>query len=338
MTTRQAQSLTRGAAIALTASRREGGGHRMRQVVVGAALLSATVLGRAPCAGQDSEAHGIITYGLNTPAWNARLHLAGVREACRETPEVCAKRISDHARQQNVRAMFLNIFLESPAVVRDAAAYSRISRGEPVLVEVGVDDFASHYYHLFKDQTVADPPALLRTVIGNLKAGNPALRFGVTLYEDDLASPFLQDAKLPSETRALVDYVHLYIHYRANGPAYATYVEEARRLFPQARVIAGAYAFDRIDYAPCTKGGTRCSRDEELALFERSFEVQVDLVKRGAVAAIEFYPANFGLEERWNGWDAPRNCAPARRADCVENTRAMRETADRLLRANRLVD
>ena len=103
-------------------------------------------------------------------------------------------------------------------------------------------------------------------------------------------------------------------------------------------MIAGAYAFDRIDYMPCTKGGVRCSRDEELALFEQSFEVQVQLLKRGTVAAIEFYPANFGLEDTWTGWNTAKNCDPVRREECVENTRAMRETAIRLLRANGLAD
>jgi hypothetical protein len=300
------------------------------------ALLCAALLCRATCAAQ--EAHGIITYGLNTPDWNARLHLAGVREACKESPAVCAKRITDHARLENVRTMMLNVFLEAPSVALDAAAYSRLSLADPVFVEVGVDDFASHYYHLFKDQTATDPAGLLRTVIANLKASNPRLRFGVTLYEDELASPFLQDAKLAAETRAQVDYVHLYLHYRTNGPAYASYVDEARRLFPRAQVIAGAYAFDRIDYMPCTKGGAPCSRDEELALFQQSFEVQADLLSRGTVAAIEFYPANFGSEDAWTGWNAPKNCDPARRAACVENTRAMRETAMRILRAHRLVD
>jgi hypothetical protein len=312
-----------------------------RPGLLGAALLCAAALDRTTSGAQDPvpqpEAHGIITYGLNTPEWNTRLQLAGVREACKEVPAVCVKRVGDHARQQRVSLMFLNVFLEAPTVEADAAEYGRLSREQPALFEVGVDDFGSHYYHLFKDQTVPDPAALLRAVIRNLKAGNPALRFGVTLYEDDLASPFLQDAKLAAATRAAVDYVHLYLHYRTNGPAFADYVEQAKRLFPHARVIAGTYAFDRIDYMPCTKGGERCSREQELSLFERSFQVQVDLLQRGVVAAIEFYPANFGLEDTWNGWNVAKNCDPSRRQECVDNTRAMRQTALEILRAHKLV-
>lgn len=300
------------------------------------ALASSLLLHQVPCAAQDRQAHGIITYGLNTPEWNDWLHLTGVREACKEIPAICVKRVGDHARQQGVGTMFLNVLLEAPAVESDAAEYARLSRTHPALFEVGIDDFASHYYHLFKDRTAGDPAGLLSTVIGSLKADKSALRFGLTLYEDELESPFLQDAKLPAAIRGQVDYVHLYLHYRTNGPAFATFVEEARRLFPHAQIIAGAYAFDRIDYMPCTKGGARCSRDEELSLFQQAIQIQASLLQKGTVAAIEFYPANFGLEEAWNGWNVLKNCDPVRRGECVANTRLMRETALKVLRAHGL--
>ena len=93
----------------------------------------------------------------------------------------------------------------------------------------------------------------MNTVLGrairSLKTHNPRLRFDITLYEDDLDGPSLR--ALPDAVRLGVDRVSLYLHYRAAGPDYAGFAAAARQLFPHAQILAGVYAYDRIDYLPC---------------------------------------------------------------------------------------
>jgi hypothetical protein len=151
----------------------------------------------------------------------------------------------------------------------------------------------------------------------------------VTVYEDDIGVL----GALPTEIRSGVNVVHFYIHYRLHASGYEGYVREIRRLFPKATILAGAYAYDRIDYLPCGPGAKdKCSPDQEIALFRNSLEIQSRLMDSGAVAGIEFTPAMFGKEERWDGWDNPRACSAKRRQQCIDNTRVMRNIVLDVLR------
>src|SRR5258708_15226353 len=118
-----------------------------------------------------------------------------------------------------------------------------MSLNAPFLVEVGIDDFVSQYKALFPNSNPSpDPAILLNKIIANLKSANPALKFGATIYEDELTSPYLQDARLPSATRGQFDYVHLFIHYRDDGPNFDQSVKQAKQVFPNALIIAGPSA------------------------------------------------------------------------------------------------
>ena len=135
-------------------------------------------------------------------------------------------------------------------------------------------------------------------MLSGAKATNPNLRFGVTIYEDELENPsqhFLDNAHVPASIKARIDDVHLYLHYRENAPKYPGYVRLATTLFPNAKVIAGSYPYDRIDYIPCGEGSqSKCTASQEVELFDQSLRAQAQLVASGAVTAIEFYPGFFG--------------------------------------------
>jgi hypothetical protein len=121
-----------------------------------------------------------------------------------------------------------------------AREYRRLSLDAPYLVEVSIDDFVSEFRALTKTSSY-QPAEVVRQVIASLKSVNRELKFGATIYEDDLASSYLEDASLPEAFRARFDYVHLFIHYREDGLNYSAYVQEAKRLSPHARIIAGAF-------------------------------------------------------------------------------------------------
>ena len=276
----------------------------------------------SPAAAAKTE---IITFGTNAPEWTHKLMPSGVRMGCNLAPPVCLARAEKNASREGVAKVYLAIELDPANAAEYAGEYGRLSRAQPLLYEIGIDDFASTYYHLFQGQKTADPAGLVSTVIANAKKANPDLKFGVTLYETDLDSAYLRDDRLPAAVRARVDIVHLYIHHRANGSRYAKYVQQAERLFPRASVIAGSYPYDRIDYIACKKGGSRdCSVVKEMSYFKEALNIQLRLLRDGSVAGIEFYPAEFGREDEWYGWNKPEFCKPERKQECIANTKAMR--------------
>jgi hypothetical protein len=116
--------------------------------------------------------------------------------------------------------------------------------------------------------------------------------------------------------------VHLYMHYRADTPNTPQYVQQAKRIFPNAKVILGVYAYDRISYLPCTKGGQPCTPQEEQNYLRQGLDADLQLVNSGEADGIEFWPGSFGRVETWKGWDEPRIC-PGRKQRCVQNTQQM---------------
>ncbi|MGH9747824.1 MAG: hypothetical protein ACRD59_17145 [Candidatus Acidiferrales bacterium] len=201
--------------------------------------------------------------------------------------------------------------------------YAKLSQSNRSVAEIGIDDFAGQYAKLWKSGA-SDPAALLNSMIDGVKSGESKLKFGATIYEDELALAELGDSKLPAAVRMKFDFVHLYLHYRADGPRTPEYVERAKKLFPNAKMILGVYAYDRVSYISCAKGDSRpCSTQEEMDLFGQALDADIALLKSGAASGLEFYPGSFGREEAWSGWDKPQIC-PGHKQECVANTKEMR--------------
>src|SRR5207248_11311672 len=181
----------------------------------------------------------------------------------------------EFARKYHVK-VFLSIGLHSGSPGY-AVQFSELSSHAPDLVEVGMDDFILLYRRL-ESNSPADATSIVLQTIDNLKSINPKLKFGITLYEDEVDSPFLRGSKLPEATRAKFDYIHLYPHFRQNGPKYGKYIPEVKKLFPNARIIAGAYAYDRRNYLSCSQGGrSPCSVEQELKLFQKTIAIERSL-------------------------------------------------------------
>lgn len=280
----------------------------------------------------SAQTGGVGTWSAqaNLPQWNKALGVTRTRQSCAEseTPDKCLQFVGSVAKANNVK-VFLNIALDTSTSIDYSAAYSRMSVTAPYLVEIGIDDFVDQYSALFPK--TPGPAALLSTVIANVKSANPNLKFGATIYEDQLGNAYLQDAKLPAALRGQFDYVHLFPHYREDGPNFAAYVQQAKRLFPNAGIIAGSYAYDRRYYLPCAPQGQPCTTQQDFDLFQQTLALQVQLMRSGAVDSIEFYPGFFGAEEKWDGWSNPRECDPSDLAACIANTKTMRQAAVALL-------
>jgi hypothetical protein len=149
---------------------------------------------------------------------------------------------------------------------------------------------------------------------------------GVTIYQDQLTSGALDHLQLSDTSRRSIGFVHLYPHYRKERKPVADYIAQAKQAFPNAKVILGNYAYDRREYLPCSPDDhARCSREEEISLFDQNLREGLRIVRSGAVAGIEFFPGNFGFEDSWKGWNNARACKQGERSACVQNTLAMRE-------------
>jgi len=229
------------------------------------------------------------------------------------------------ASSQDVSRIHLSIQMNPNTSAAYAAQFSQWSLTNPILFSVGFDDLVNRMEHLQTDFGVAVPGTVITDTLNATKSANPNLKFAVTLYEDQLSSPLLGDSNLPASTRAGVDYVQLYVHYRGDGPNFATYLQQTKAIFPNAKIIAGAYAYDRIDYLPCLPHGIPCTTQQEEDFFQQLFQLQLSELQQGLVDQIEFFPGYFGLEAQWPAWSEPRRCAPTRLQACIANTLAMRQ-------------
>src|SRR5579864_3263263 len=157
---------------------------------------------------------GVATWSVqtNTPQWNQGLGVKYTRQGCAETPAGCLAFLGNVAHSENVKVTVL-MSLNSLTSAAYALEYSQLSLNALYLVEVSIDDFVDQFRVL-----PGQPAAIVEQVIKNLKSVNHNLAFGVTIYEDELASPYLQNAKLPAAVRAQIQYIHLFLHYREDGP------------------------------------------------------------------------------------------------------------------------
>lgn len=300
----------------------------LRALVVLLLGLPAAIGCASTAAPAGAQRGTIAAWAENTPQGLAEMGVTQVRTGCGAPPETCVQRVAALERSEGIGKVAITLALPRPdpgQVLDYAARYAQLSARTPGLVEIGIDD----YYHFMRRNTPPDFTAVVETA----RSAGPPLLFGVTLYEDELDSVAQSPALFPPELLARIDRVYLYLHYRANGPDYARYVTRARALFPNAQIFGGVYAYDRIDYIACAEGPdkTPCTRDQEIGLFREALTGQIALMRSGTLDGLEFYPGQFGREERWNGWNEERICRPDRRAECIENTQEMRRIARSLL-------
>ncbi|MGH9740421.1 MAG: hypothetical protein ACRD4X_17820 [Candidatus Acidiferrales bacterium] len=264
----------------------------------------------------------IITWGGNTAAWNKKLHLNAIRIGCSSSPAGCLRAINKIVAEEHVDRVFLAILLK-PSNISYGQQYSSLSVSDPFLYSVGFDDFVSQMERLHT--STAGVAAMLNQFVNELKSQNANLHFGVTVYENELSSPDLTSAVL-ANVRNRIDFVHLFVHYREDGPDFANYVRQAKALFPNAQIIAGSYPVDRIDYLPCSRTEhTDCTSSQEISLFKKTFDVELQLLRDGTVAGIEFYPGGFGAAAQAPIWKNPRSCRPGRLDECIANSRKMED-------------
>lgn len=271
-------------------------------------------------AAKSSESKFIITWGGNTPAWNQKLHLNAIRMGCSGAPSGCVEVARKIANEQHVDKIFLSVPLKA-STINYGQQYSALSVVNPDIYSVGFDDFVSQMERLHTPES--DAASMLEQFVSGLKERNPNLHFGVSVYENELSLPDLTSSAL-TDVRNRTDFVHLFLHYRQDGSNLATFVQQAKALFPRAQVIAGVYAVDRIDYLPCSKGArVPCTGTQELSLFKNTFDVQLQLMRAGAVAGIEFYPGDFGQIAKAGMWQDPRSCRPGRLPECIATSQQM---------------
>ena len=282
-------------------------------------LMSVGLLNRRAAAA--SKRLRVMAWDGSSPDAEKALHLSGVRQGCSDPPQSCMGVAASEARRS--LTVFLSILLK-PETIAYGAEYSELSRNNPMVEEIGIDDFVSQYEKLWQAKG-SNAPAMLDSMIAGVKSRNPNLHFGITLYEDELQRDrdYLTDPKLSASIRAKIDYVHFYLHYRANSQKYSDYLGQARSMFPNAQMIAGVYAYDRISYLPCAPQGNPCSVQEEMNGFEGQLDAAMNLLNNGTVSWIEFFPGFFGRDDQWPDWNEPRICAPARKAACIDNTKQM---------------
>jgi hypothetical protein len=261
---------------------------------------------------------GIITWGQVSPAWQNKLHVTAVRVGCSDRPQSCMKYGTSLSQG---KPFFLAMLLKQDTQGY-GTQYSELSLQNPLVVGVGLDDFGSQYYKLYR-AGISDPPAFLDGFISGLKSRNPRLKFGATIYEDDLGTKYFDDQHLPPELRNKFDVVHFFIHYRGDTPKYEQYIQQIKRLFPNAQIAAGVYAYDRISYVPCVPKGQPCSQAEEMNYFRQSLNDAISLLHNGTASWIELFPSLFGKEARWSDWSYPRLCPAGRKPECVANTKVM---------------
>lgn len=283
----------------------------------------------APLPGPTPKPLHVMAWDGNSPDADRALGFSGVRQGCSDPPQSCMH-VADSETHRGLK-VFLSVLLK-PETAAYGAEYSELSRKNPMVEEIGIDDFVSQYERLWQAKG-SGAPAVLDSMITGVKSRNPNLHFGITLYGDELQRDrdYLTDPKLPASIRGEVDYVHFFLHYRADSPKYADDLSQAKSIFPNAQMIAGVYSYDRISYLPCAPKGNPCSVQEEMNGFEEQLDSAVNLLKSGAVSWIEFFPGFFGREGQWPDWKETRICAPERRTACMDNTKQMHAVvADKL--------
>ncbi|WP_144389514.1 hypothetical protein [Pigmentiphaga sp. NML080357] len=271
----------------------------------------------------------ITSWGLSVSE-SAAPYVGGLRYTCAEAPEVCIKKFEIKPSIKAIAISFTD-YRSAEKNLDNAAEYAEIASRFPVLKEVGIDDFLAFITKV----PVSNRAAYLTELVNKAKSNNSGLLFGLTIYEDQINRLEKESAILPNEVRGKIDRIAFYLHHRANYKTYTNYLNRLRKLFPNAKIYAGVYHYDRVDYLRCSQSERRnCSDNEELELFREALDLQMDLFKTGQVDGLEFYPGFFGKENSWYAWSRPRICSSARREKCVENSKVMGQEVLQKLQQN----
>jgi len=273
-----------------------------------------------------------MTWGENLPGWSTKLKLTALREGCTATPQDCAPYVTNLALQEGVSRVYVSMPLNVSTAASWAAQYSSLSLAYPKIVEVGFDDFVGAIENLEIAGQLSDPGSFLTSVIADIKSKNANLKFGVTTYADSLTHGLIASSSwsyhgitfksIPATVLAKIDNVHLFVHYREDASTYASAVATAKKLFPNAKIFAGAYPYDRIDYIPCAKGSTTpCTLSQEESFYQQLLNTQVAMAKNGTVSGVEFFFGYFGQNQDFPDWiKNPRYCNSTRLSECYANT------------------
>jgi hypothetical protein len=262
----------------------------------------------------------IMSWGENVPSWNTELGITAMREACSNAPTTCEPYLDNLAALSNVKTYYVSFPIDPSTSVSWARQYSTLSLTHKEIVEIGFDDFVGRIEDDQIAGTMPNPASFVSEVEAAVKSANPNLAFGVTVYEDSLTHVAL--TSLPASVRGAIQFVHLYVHYREGAPNYAANVATAKTIFPNAKIIAGAYPYDRINYIPCAyKGTVECTSAQEQSLYQQLLETQASMVKAGTIYGLEFFFGYFGDPQDWTGWTTQTNaCLTSRLSQCYSNS------------------
>jgi hypothetical protein len=275
----------------------------------------------------------IMSWGENLSSWNTELGINAMREACGDEPITCEPYLDNLAALSNVKTYYVSMPLDPSTSVSWAKEYSTLSLTHKEMVEISFDDFVGNIEDDQIAGTMPNPASFVSSVIAATKSENPNLAFGVTIYEDGLNHVAL--TSLPASLLAQIQYVHLYLHYREDAPNWSSYVATAKSIFPKAKIIAGAYPYDRIDYLPCAfKGTVSCTVAQEQSLYSQALQNQLNTLSAGTIYGLEFFFGYFGDPQDWPSWTLQtRICEPARLSQCYANSQALQNITLSLLKA-----
>src|SRR5262249_10327729 len=122
-----------------------------------------------------------------TPYWQDQLGINQTRVSCRvssrNTPAKCVNFIQTSPTPR-IAQYFLYITPDPATILADAQQYSLLARSVPSIESVGIDDFFGAYETWY--QQMSNAPLFLNQMINNFKSADRNLKFGVTLYENEL--------------------------------------------------------------------------------------------------------------------------------------------------------
>lgn len=243
-----------------------------------------------------------------------------IRMGCASGPESCAKSI-DARNLSGVDevALSLGYQKEDNFLEKDLPGYLKLVADHPKVKEIGMDDFASFMGRLWSG-TAAQK---MLDFIQAMKKSS-AIRFRVTVYDDELAKISMNEKLFPLQLRKKVDSVAFYLRYRDNVNQYDYLLRQVTSLFPNAKIYGGVYHYDRIDYIFCDENKReRCTKEQEMELFSLTLKKQLQLVGDKRLAGLEFYPGFIGEESTWGAWKKNAICRQNRIEDCVKNSQLM---------------
>lgn len=179
------------------------------------------------------------------------------------------------------------------AMVEEARTYAEAAKGSKV-TEVSIDDFGGWY----SVARYIHRESILSQILDAVKTTNPHLKFGITVYEDELSAAGPRTITVvPLRERMRIDVVRLYTHSRPNYVELPRYVSEAKAEFRNAQVVVGVYDYDRReDERPFQRPRTE---DKEVEMFTENLRSACSLWQSGQAVGIELFPGTFGMEKKW---------------------------------------